>query len=76
MIDPNRRNHTAIQDVIDGVPSVPIDDFGIDGEGPLSDEQTHTVDVAETLCPLLDSMKESFLNSLYDTVDISAAVTV
>ena len=76
MIDPNRRNHTAIQDVIDGVPTVPIDDFGIDGEDPLPDEQTHTVDVPETLCPLSDSTKESFLNSLYETVDIGAAVTV
>ena len=37
MIDPNQRDHTAIQDVIDGVPSLPID--------------------------------ESFLKSLYDTVD-------
>lgn len=64
MIDPNRRNHKAIQDVIDGAPSVPIDDFGIDGEGPLPEEQTHTVDVPETLCPL-SGMKESFLNSLY-----------
>ena len=75
MIDPNRRNHTAIKDVI-GVPSVPIDNLGIDDEGPLPDEQTHTVDVPETLCPLSDSMKESFLNSLYETIDIGAAVTV
>lgn len=57
MIDPNRRNHTAIKDVIDGVPLVPIDNLGIDDEGPLPDEPTHTVDVPETLCPLSDSMK-------------------
>jgi len=57
MIDPDRRNHTAIQEVVDGVLPVPMEEFGLADEGPLADEETHIVDVPETLFPLSDSMK-------------------
>ena len=38
--------------------------YGIDDSGPLPDQQTHTVDVPETLCLLALSVKQSFLDDL------------
>lgn len=75
MIDPDRRNHIAIQDVVDGVPPVPIEELMIADEGPLADEQTHTVNIPKMLCPLSDSMKEMFVHGLQETVHIDEAVT-
>ena len=75
MIDPDRRDHTAIRDVVDGVPPVPIEEFGLADEGPLADEQTHTVNIPETLCPLSDSMKEMFVHGLLETIHVDEAVT-
>jgi len=74
MIDPDRRNHIAIQDVVDGVPPVPIEEFGLADEGPLADEQTHTVNIPETLCLLSNSMKEMFVHGLQVTIHINEAV--
>jgi len=75
MIDPDRRNHIAIQDVVDRVPLVPIKELMLADEGPLADEQTHTVNIPETLCPLSDSMKEMFVHGLQETIHFDEAVT-
>lgn len=75
MIDPDRRSQVAIQDVVGGAPSVSLEEFGIDPEGPYPDEQTHTVNVPDTLCPLSDSLKEFFLRGLYPTVNVDEAVS-
>lgn len=49
MIDPERRHQTAVKDVVDGCGSEDtLEDFGIDYDGPLPEEQLHTVDVPET----------------------------
>ena len=40
MIDPARRNLTAVADVVNG--TLAPDDLGINCEGPLPDEQTHS----------------------------------
>ena len=74
MIDPARRNLTAVTDVVNG--ALVTEELGIDEEGPLPDEQTHTVDVPETLCPLSDSSAQLFLDSLPETVSIDEAVAV
>ncbi len=63
MIDPERRHLTAIRDVVDGTYPEPMEEFGKDDEGPFPDEQVHTVEVPEIVCPLPDSMMESFMPS-------------
>lgn len=62
MIDPERRHLTAVRDVVDGVTSVPIEEFGIDDDGPFPEEQIHSVDVPEIVCPLPDSILEYLLH--------------
>lgn len=52
MIDPGRRHLTAVRDVIDGASSEPIQEFGIDYDGPLPDEQVNTVCVPEIIHPM------------------------
>ena len=74
IIDPARRNLTAVTDVVNG--ALVTEELGIDEEGPLPDEQIHTVDVPETLCPLSDSSAQLFLDSLPETVSIDEAVAV
>ena len=74
MIDPARRNLTAVADVVNG--TLAPDDLGINCEGPLPDKQTHTVDVPETFCPLSNSSMQFFLDSLPETVNIDEAVAV
>ena len=76
VLDPKRRHYTAIRDVEDEVFPEPIEAFGMDDEGPLPDEQTHTVVLPETLCPLSDSAREHFIDSLHETVNIDEAETV
>lgn len=68
MIDPNR-SQTGVQDVV-----TRISQYGIDDSGPRPDEQIHTVDVPETLCLLPVSVKQSFLDSLQDVVNIDEAL--
>ena len=54
MIDPERGHLTAVKDVVDGVIPEPVQEFGVDYDGPIPDEQSHTVDVPEpVLCVIL-----------------------
>ena len=73
MLDPERRHLTAVRDVVDENITEPIEEFGRDDEGPFPDEQLHTVDVPEVVCPLPDSLMESFAQS--DSVNIDDAVS-
>ncbi len=72
MIYPHRRNQMAVQDVLGN--DVSSLDYGIDDSGPLPDQQTHTVDVPETLRPLSRSVHQSFLGNLQNVVNINEAV--
>ena len=47
MIDPNRRQQTAVDDCCPDH----LDQFGIDYEGPMPEEQLYTVDVPECQTP-------------------------
>lgn len=71
MIDPDRREQTAVRDVVDGCVSDPLDEFGIDYDGPLPEEQLHTIDVPETESPLPHDMVERFKSGV--TVNIEEA---
>ena len=71
MIDPNRRNQAAVQDV---VVNGTIADYGIDDYGPLPELQAHTVDVPETLSSVPDRVKEEFVDILQDVSNIGEAV--
>lgn len=72
MIDPGKRGQTAVHDIVNG-----ITDYGVDYYGPLPDEETHTVEVPETLCPLPEHLFEQFINSLRaNVVNIDEAVSV
>ncbi len=68
MIDPQRRDQIAVQDVLSNDASSL--NYGIDDSGPLPDQQTHTVDVPETLCLLALSVKQSFLDDLRSVENI------
>ena len=74
MISIDNREQTAVSDVIDGIPAVPLDEFGIDEESPLPDEQLYTVDVPETACPLTEAGKQSFLDSIEFSANIDDAI--
>ena len=71
MISMNNRGQTAVSG---GVPAIPLDEFGIDEESPLPDEQLYTVDVPETTCPLTDIQKQSFLDSIEFATNIEDAI--
>ncbi len=45
MIDPNRREQTAVLDVTNGR----VPDHCVDCQGPNTDEQMYTIDLPETL---------------------------
>jgi hypothetical protein len=51
MIDPERQHQTAVKDVVDNCGSDQLDDFGVDYDGPLPEEQLYTVDVPEAAAP-------------------------
>lgn len=73
MIDPDRRHQTAVRDVVDDCCPDPLDDFGVDYNGPLPEEQLHTVDIPETESPLPQTLLEHFKSGV--TVSIEEAVT-
>ena len=50
-----------------------LDDFGVDYDGPLPEEQLHTIDVPETVSPLPQTLVERFKSGV--TVSIEEAVT-
>ena len=72
MIDPERRDQTAVRDVVDDFIPQDIEEFGVDCDGPFPDEQFHTVDVPETSFPLPDAAVEFFAQG--DSVNIDDAV--
>ena len=72
MIDPERRDQTAVKDAIDGFIPQNIEEFGVDNGGPFPDEQFNTVDVPETVCPIPDATMELFVQG--DSVNIEDAV--
>ena len=54
VVDPNRRDHLGVRDVLDHVPT-DITTFGIDPRGPLPvnlDEESEGVLLEEMACPL------------------------
>lgn len=69
MIDPQRQHLTAVRDVVDGCGSDPLEDFGIDYDGPLPEEQVLTVDVPETVSPLPQAMVERLKNGMAVNID-------
>lgn len=73
MIDPERGHQTAVKDVLDGFVPQPAEEFGVDCDGPFPDEQFHTVDVPETVCPLPDAPATEFFAE-GDSVNIDDAV--
>ena len=74
MIDPARRNLTAVTDVVNG--ALAREMFKIDSEDSLPDEQMHTLDVPAILCPLSDDAVQFFLDSLPQTVSIDESGAV
>ena len=72
MIDPERRDQTAVKDAIDGFIPQNIEEFGVDNGSPFPDEQFNTVDVPETVCPIPDATMELFVQG--DSVNIEDAV--
>ena len=72
LIDPERQSQTAVKDVTcDFVPQT-IEDFGVDYDGPFPDEQLHSVNVPETVCPLPSAAVAGFFAES-DTVNIDDA---
>ena len=74
MIDPARRNLTAVTDVVNG--ALAREMFKIDSEDPLPDEQMHKLDVPAIFCPLSDDAVQFFLDSLPQTVSIDESGAV
>ena len=74
MISIDNREQTAVRDVIDGIPAVPLDEFGIDNDSPLPDEQLYTVDAPKTACQLTEAGKQDFLDRLEFTTNIEDTI--
>lgn len=74
MLSPERNDLTAVRDVIDGVIPGPSEEYGVDDEGPLPEEQVNSIDVPEILYTLPESIQTSFLQrSANVNVDDSVA---
>ncbi len=67
VLDVDRRGQTAIQDIVDGMPSEALQDFGIDYYGPLPESPECTVEVPETQIPLT-------LEQLQDLIDLVTSI--
>ena len=64
-----------MRDVFDELPvGQIIEEFGRDDEGPLPEDQLHTIDIPETLCPLPSVVTDSFVNSLPSVANVDDAV--
>ena len=75
MIDPSKRHLTAIRDVFEGLPPGQVlEEFGIDDEGPLPEEQLYTVDVPETLCPFTSAVEDTLTDRLSNVINVDDAV--
>jgi len=75
MIDPNKRDLTAVRDVVDGLPAEQtIEQFGIDDEGPLPEGQLYTVCVPETLCMLPSAIRDLFIHNIPNVTNVDDAV--
>lgn len=72
MIDPERSHQTAVKDVIDCLTVQPVEEFGIDYDGPFPEDQCHTVDVPDAVFPIPDDTAEFFVRG--DSVNIDDAV--
>ena len=70
----DNRKQTAVRDVIDGIPAVPLHKFGIDNDSPLPVKQLYTVGVPETACPLTEAGKQDFLDILEFTANVEDAI--
>lgn len=65
-------NSSAVKDVVDCHIAQPDQEFGIDYDGPFPEDQCHTVDVPDTVCPIPDDTDELFVHG--DSVNIDDAV--
>ncbi len=60
MIAADNRDQTAVQDVIEDYEGN-IEEFGVEYDPPLAEEQVHTVFVSETHSSLTPDQKQQFL---------------
>ncbi len=67
VLDVDRRGQTAIQDIVDGMPSEGLQDFRIDYYKPLPESPECTVEVPETQIPLT-------LEQLQDLIDLVTSI--
>ncbi len=70
MIAADNRDQTAVQDVIEGYEGN-IEEFGVEYDPPLAEEQVHTVFVSETLSSLTTDQKQQFLEIIVTTYNCS-----
>lgn len=75
MIDPANSELTAVRDVLEALPTIPLEEFGVDFEGPSAQEQTSTIEVPETVSPLLMQDLDDFTASIQPTVNVQEAVS-
>ncbi len=77
MIDPAHSHLTAVKDVLhDLPPDSTLEDYGIDDDGPLPDEeQIYTVEVPETVSPLSEHARDTFLHTIPRSINIPDGVT-
>ena len=72
IIDPNRHHLRAVREVLD---AHSLEDFGVDQEGPLPDEQVNTVEVPELRFSLPESLMQ-FILCQADSTNIDGAVAL
>ena len=73
MISVDNRGQTAVRDVVEEIEG-DINDFGLEYDPPIAEEQVHTVYVPETVCSLPAHQRQQFLDGNLCSLDISQAV--
>ena len=63
MIAVDNGGQTAVRDIVDGLQE-DIQEFGVECDPPLSEEQVHTINVPETLTSLTPTQQQQFLNAI------------
>ena len=73
VLDPRRKDQTAIRDIVDEIPGEGIENFGIDYYGPLADDCHDIVEVPETEVPLQEFIQFPSFRAINYGIDVCAS---